>query len=113
MKLGEKIRAIREAKHLSKTQFAKELHTSDTRIGAIESGKGTPSDSLLELITKKFEISVDWWETGEGEMFSKERGARFSPPLEQLIAMGLEKGDAWVYRKLAEEHERDEKAKRS
>lgn len=69
MKLNEKVRAVREAKGLTRKDFADSLHVSESWIGQVENGKKVPGDALLDLMMFRYNVSVDWWEAGEGEMF--------------------------------------------
>jgi len=68
----DKIRILREALHLNKKEFAKEIHKSPGYITDIEAGKKEPSDSLLDLIMSKWNVTEEWWESGDGEIFKKE-----------------------------------------
>jgi len=73
MKLSEKIRVVREAAKVSRKDFAASLRVSESWIGQIENGKKEPGDALLDLMMFKYHVSVDWWETGEGEIFDTKK----------------------------------------
>lgn len=73
MSLGDKVRAVREGVGLSRKDFGKRLHVSESWIGLIENNKKVPSDSLLDAIMYHFNVSVDWWETGEGFVFDRKQ----------------------------------------
>lgn len=55
---GAVIKGLREKKHLTQAELAKQLGVSDKTISKWETGKGYPDISLLESIAKVFEISV-------------------------------------------------------
>ena len=55
---GVVIKELREKKHLTQAELAKQLCVSDKTISKWETGKGYPDISLLESIAKVFEISV-------------------------------------------------------
>lgn len=69
MEICEKIKEVRKAAGLNGTQFAKELHISKGYVSEIERGNKAPSESLMELIVRRFKVSTEWWETEEGEIF--------------------------------------------
>jgi transcriptional regulator with XRE-family HTH domain len=71
MKISDKITAIREAKGLNKKEFAAEIHVSPGYVSDIEKGNKEPSDSLLDLIMEKWDVSEEWWETEDGPMFKE------------------------------------------
>jgi transcriptional regulator with XRE-family HTH domain len=73
MNIGEKVKKIRSALGLTQNEFAKPLHVKGSYISEIEKCKKTPSDALLDLLMAKYNISEDWWEIGEGELFTTEK----------------------------------------
>lgn len=70
--LGERIHAIRKSRNLTQQQFADQLSVSRPFISRIESGKESPSDSLLKLISLQFDVSYEWLTNGKGSMFTVE-----------------------------------------
>ena len=70
--LGERIHAIRKSRNLTQQQFADQLSVSRPFISRIESGKESPSDSLLKLISLQFDVSYEWITGGKGSMFTVE-----------------------------------------
>ena len=74
--IGQRIRKIMEMANLTQKEFAKTLNLAQSTVSEYISGKTTPSDKVLLLISKTFNISYHWLKTGEGEMFEKEKGMR-------------------------------------
>lgn len=72
MKTGNKIKKVREALGLNQKQFAAEIHISASYMSEIESLKKEPSDTLADLIMEKWNVSEEWWESGDGPIFVKE-----------------------------------------
>lgn len=70
--MQERLKALRTSLDLSQEQFAKRLGFS-TR-GAVnnwEVGRGTPSAEMINLICERFNVSKEWLETGNGNMFNE------------------------------------------
>ena len=70
--LNKRIKKVRKSKNLSMTEFAKILEGSTGFICEVEKGKRMPGSRFLIALIEKFNISIDWVLTGEGEMFLKE-----------------------------------------
>lgn len=66
--MKDRIKAIRESNKMSRTRFAEKLNTSVATISRYESGDRIPSDAILKLISKEFNVSLSWLKTGEGPM---------------------------------------------
>lgn len=66
--MKDRIRKVRETNKMSLTKFADALQTSLSAVSRYESGDRIPSDAVLKLISKEFNISYAWLKTGEGPM---------------------------------------------
>lgn len=66
--MKDRIKKVREQNGMSSTKFAEALKTSVATISYYESGKRTPSDAVLNLISEKFHVSYAWLKNGEGPM---------------------------------------------
>jgi transcriptional regulator with XRE-family HTH domain len=64
----DRIKAVRESNNMNRTRFAEKLNTSVAAISRYESGDRIPSDAILKLISKEFNVSFAWLKTGEGPM---------------------------------------------
>lgn len=67
--MKERIKAIRNAKSLSQSDFAKKISVSRSAICKMESGENFPSEQTIKLICKEFDVNEEWLRNGTGEMF--------------------------------------------
>lgn len=68
MSIGERIRLLRRELKLTQQEFSDQLGTKRTTLASYESGKNTPSDAVISLISLRYNINEDWLRTGQGEM---------------------------------------------
>ena len=54
---------------LTQPEFADKIGISRGNIGAYEVGKNAPSDAVISLICKTFNVNEAWLRDGVGEMF--------------------------------------------
>ena len=78
--LHERIKAVRKSltPKVSQTAFAEMLGTTRRAITTYETGVVTPTDTFIQLLCAKFNISEEWLRTGEGEMRQESETAMFS-----------------------------------
>ena len=72
--MNERIKALRKRLGLTEQAFADRLKIARGNIGAYEVGKNAPSDAVISLICKEFNVNEIWLRTGEGgddNMFTK------------------------------------------
>ena len=67
--VGSRIKAARLDKGLTQTEFAASLGIVQGFLSGIESGKKSPSDTLLIALCHHYRINEEWLFTGDGEMF--------------------------------------------
>lgn len=67
--MKDRIRAIRRAKKLNQTDFGNSVAVSLSAVQKWESGENTPSDAVISLICRIYNVDEVWLRTGEGEMF--------------------------------------------
>jgi len=65
MLAGGRIKSTRNNSKLSQAKFAKEIGYSQGYVRDIELGKVKPSRRILEAISQRFNVSIDWLLTGE------------------------------------------------
>jgi len=65
MSPGERIKTIRKGERLSQAKFAKEIGYSQGYIKDIELGKVKPSRRVLEAISQRFDVSIDFLLKGD------------------------------------------------
>lgn len=67
--MNERIRKIRKELGITQQEFADRLKISRNNIAGYEVGKSTPSESVISLICREFNVHEEWLRTGKGEMF--------------------------------------------
>lgn len=67
--MNERIKKLRKTLDLTQQEFADSLGISRGNIAAYEVGKNSPSDSVIKLICRVFNVNEEWLRTGTGEMF--------------------------------------------
>jgi len=65
----QRLKYIRKTLGYNQTDFAKHLGITQTAYSMIENGNRPLSNKYIKLICSLFNISEDWFYTGEGEMF--------------------------------------------
>lgn len=67
--MKNRIKNLRKELSLTQQEFADKIGISRGNIGAYEVGKNVPSDAVISLICREFNVREEWLRTGEGEMF--------------------------------------------
>lgn len=84
--MNERIKQIRKILGLTQQKFADRLGIARGNIAAYEVGKNPPSDAVIALICREFNVNEHWLRTGEGEMFlSPDRRTEISRFMNQLL----------------------------
>ena len=68
--MKDRIRKIRRESDLTQQEFADRLKIGRNNIAGYETGKRSPSDAVISLICREFNVNETWLRTGEGEMFA-------------------------------------------
>lgn len=68
--MHERLKELRITLNLSQQKFADKLGIARGNIGAYEVNKNSPSDAVIALICKQFNVNESWLRTGNGEMFN-------------------------------------------
>lgn len=71
IKTKERIRKLRRILDLTQQDFADRIGMKRNTIANYETGRNDPSASVISLICREFNVSKNWLETGEGEIFAK------------------------------------------
>ena len=76
----DRLRVIRKSlpQKTSQEVFAKSLGLTRTAYNKYELGLVIPSDTFIQLVCSKFNISEEWLRTGDGEMRQESETAMFS-----------------------------------
>lgn len=71
MKIGERIKIIRESEGKNQRDFAASIKISQPTLAMFENGQREVKEIHIEQICMKYNISKNWLCTGEGEMHEK------------------------------------------
>lgn len=67
--MKERLKELRKALGLKQYEFAKKLNIKRTTYTNYETGLNNPTDAVIGLICRTFNVNEKWLRTGEGEMF--------------------------------------------
>ena len=67
--MNERIKKLRKTLDLTQQEFADRIGMKRNTIANYETDRNEPSNSVITLICKTFDVSEHWLRTGEGEMF--------------------------------------------
>lgn len=68
--MNERIKKLRKALDLTQQEFADKIGMKRNTVANYETNRNEPSNSVITLICKTFDVSETWLRTGEGDMFS-------------------------------------------
>lgn len=67
--MKDRIKKIRKELDLTQQEFADRIGIARGNVGAYEVGKNFPSDAVISLICREFNVNENWLRDGTGEMF--------------------------------------------
>lgn len=67
--MKDRIKKIRKELDLTQQEFADRLKVGRNNIAGYETGKRSPSDAVISLICREFNVNEEWLRTGQGEIF--------------------------------------------
>lgn len=67
--MNERLKKLRKTLDMTQQEFADRIGIARGNIGAYEVGKNAPSDAVISLICREFNVNEDWLRDGTGEMF--------------------------------------------
>lgn len=67
--MNERLKLLRKELHLTQQEFADKLGISRGNIAAYEVAKNAPSDAVILLICRYFNVNENWLRNGIGEIF--------------------------------------------
>lgn len=83
--MNERLKELRKSLNLTQQAFADRIGIARGNIGAYEVGKNAPSDAVISLICKEFNVNEEWMRYGTGDMFvhlnRQQKIAQFSADL--------------------------------
>ncbi len=68
IEIGQRLRILRHALHLSQEELGKQLAVSGCYLSMVENGLRQPSEHLLRLLCLTQNVNRQWLERGAGEM---------------------------------------------
>lgn len=85
--MKDRIKKVRKALGLTQQDFAKRIGSVQNTITGYETGRREPSNQVVALICREFNVSETWLRTGEGEMFVQRSEAdEISAAVERLLS---------------------------
>lgn len=67
--MNERIKEWRKALGLTQQEMAEKLGIKRNTIAQYEIGRNPPTDTVITLMCRAFDVNEEWLRTGEGEMF--------------------------------------------
>lgn len=67
--MKERLKQLRRILDLTQQEFAVQIGSVQNTITGYETGRRIPSNQVITLICKTFNVNETWLRTGEGEMF--------------------------------------------
>lgn len=86
--MNDRIKELRQALNLTQQEFAARIGSVQNTITGYETGRRSPSNQVLSLICKEFNVNEDWLRTGQGEMFQT-KSTSLLDQLSQEFGLGL------------------------
>jgi len=87
MSVGSRIKELRNSLDLTQQKFADRLGIQRGIIGKYEVDVSAPSDAVISLICREFNVREAWLRTGEGEMLEiKPRAEELGELVRKLLA---------------------------
>lgn len=89
--IGERIKQLRKLMKSNQKTFASILGISQSHLSSLEAGISSPSETLLLLLCKEFDINMRWLTDGQGPMTEpvKALSAQELKEIEELV-QGIE-----------------------
>lgn len=67
--MNERLKKLRKELDMTQQEFADKLGTARNNIAGYETGKRNPSNAVISLICREFNVNEKWLRFGDGEMF--------------------------------------------
>ena len=68
--MDERIKELRKTLGLTQQEFSERIGVKRNTVAQYEMGRNPPTDTVITLICREFNVSAEWLRTGEGEMFN-------------------------------------------
>lgn len=84
--MKNRIKKIRKELDLTQQEFANRLNIGRNNIAGYETGRRSPSDAVISLICREFNVNEEWLRDGTGEMLIKQnRNDQMAKLTKQLL----------------------------
>lgn len=84
--MNERIKKLRKTLDLTQQEFANKIGMKRNTVANYETNRNEPSNSVVSLICKTFNVSEVWLRTGKGEMFAeRSESDELAAAVERLI----------------------------
>ncbi len=70
--MKERLKQLRKELGLTQQQFSDRIGVNRATLATYEMGRNDPSNAVITLICREFNVREEWLRTGEGEMFNPE-----------------------------------------
>lgn len=71
MSVGSRIKEVRDFYGLTQQKFAERTKTKQSTVATYESGRNVPSDAVISLICREFNVREAWLRDGTGDMLER------------------------------------------
>ena len=72
-KINQRLKQVRTILNFTQSEFSKQIFTSKSSMGEMETGVRKINDRVIHLISTQFNVNKNWLKNGEGEMFNNEK----------------------------------------
>lgn len=90
---ADNLRTLRFELKLSAQKMADSLGVAQMSISNYENGKRKPSFEFMEALHNVYNVNLNWFVSGQGEMFIKEQPADFKSTVKQAIQELIREGE--------------------
>lgn len=69
--MHNRLKELRTQLKMTQNEFANKLGTGRNNIAKYETGVNEPSNAVVSLICRQFDVNEEWLRTGKGDMYVK------------------------------------------
>jgi len=109
--LKDRLKLLRKELRITQQELADRVGISRGNIAAYEVGKNSPSDAVISLICREFNVNEEWLRTGAGEMFIEETPDEEFMRMAKAVAAGDTRADRMIRKTLMCFYEMDDLGK--
>lgn len=109
--MKDRLKLLRKELRITQQELADRVGISRGNIAAYEVGKNSPSDAVISLICREFNVNEEWLRTGAGEMFIEETPDEEFMRIAKAVAAGDTRADRMIRKTLMCFYEMDDLGK--